>query len=63
MLYSGAPGVRARVVRGLPGQVPLPQEQPDGGDEDCHTVPLPLMARRQHSNIHQGNSGVQKVSW
>ena len=29
----GAPCIRARVVRRLPGEVTLPQELPDGGDK------------------------------
>ena len=59
---AGPPGVWARVVRGLPGQVPLPQEQPDGGDQDRDSVPLPLLARRQHPHLHQVHPGVQTVS-
>ena len=43
-LLSGPPGVGARVVRGLHGEVALPEEQPDRGDEDRHSVPLPLLA-------------------
>ena len=59
---TGPPGVRACVVRGLPGQVPLPQEQSDWGDEDGDSVPLPVVARWQHTHLHQVHPGVQKVS-
>ena len=58
----GSSGVGARVVRGLSGQVPLPQEQPDWGDEDGDPVPLPVLARRQHPHLHQVHPGVQTVS-
>lgn len=49
------------MVRGLPGEVPLPQEQPDRGDKDRHSVPLLVVARLQHPHLHQGHLGVQKV--
>ena len=55
---AGPLGVGARVVRGLPSEVPLPEEQPDWGDQDRHSVPLPLLAGRQHSHLHQGDPGV-----
>ena len=58
----GSSGVGARVVRGLSGQVPLPQEQPDGGDKDCDSVPLPVLARWQHPHVHQVHPRVQTVS-
>ena len=50
------------MVRGLPGEVALPEEQPDWGDKDGDSVPLPLLAGRQHPHLHQGNPGVQTVS-
>ena len=49
-------------MRGLPGEVALPEEQPDRGDEDGDPVPLPLLAGRQHPHLHQGDPGVQTVS-
>ena len=58
----GALGVGARVVRWLPGALPLPEEQPDGRDEDGHPVPLPVLARRQHPRLHQVHPRVQTVS-
>ena len=62
-VLSGSFGVRTRLVRRLPGPLSLPQEQPNRRDKDCHPVPLPLLAGLQHSNIHQSNSGVPKVSF
>ena len=58
---SGTPGVGACLVWWVPGEISLSQEQPDWGDQDCHPVPLPLLAWWQHSNIYQGDPGVQKV--